>query len=259
MKKLNLILCFLILTRSCFAQETITITKDSANFHTAYQVLKDKPEIKQGSYQVTRFFDYQPVTSGFYKNNLKDSLWQEFDSKANIIAEGRYKDGKKYGEWAYYDNIKTLINTYNYTTNQLNYHRARQQDTAFRYRAIRQKDTIITKLDRAPIYLDGDAVMQRYFAYHVKWPVEAVKKELVGTVVIGFIVDSDGRTHNYGVLQSIGYGCDEEAMRLIKQLPDTWLPGKLNGQNVTVMMRLPMWFNFKTKTITYPTRIIYLN
>ena len=42
--------------------------------------------------------------------------------------------------------------------------------------------------------------------------------------------------------KGIGYGCDEEAKRLISEMPD-WVPGRNNGKEVKVSMKMPV--NFK--------------
>jgi protein TonB len=61
-------------------------------------------------------------------------------------------------------------------------------------------------------------------------------------VFIGFIVEPDGSLSDFKVLRGIGYGCDEEALRVAKSMPK-WKPGMQNGETVRVSYLIPI--NFK--------------
>jgi protein TonB len=60
-------------------------------------------------------------------------------------------------------------------------------------------------------------------------------------VYIGFVVCPDGSICDPQVLRGIGYDCDQEALRLIREMP-RWLPGKQRGQPVAVRYSLPVRF-----------------
>lgn len=45
-----------------------------------------------------------------------------------------------------------------------------------------------------------------------------------GEVLIDFVVNEDGRISDCVVAKGIGEGCDEEALRVIKDMP-SWHPG----------------------------------
>ena len=59
---------------------------------------------------------------------------------------------------------------------------------------------------------------------------------------IGFIVEPDGSLSDFKVLRGIGYGCDEEALRVAKSMPK-WKAGMQNGETVRVSYLIPI--NFK--------------
>ena len=62
-----------------------------------------------------------------------------------------------------------------------------------------------------------------------------------GKVFVQFVVDSDGKLTNVQAVKGIGGGCDEEAVRVIKEsLP--WNPGLQQGEKVGVRMILPITF-----------------
>ena len=64
---------------------------------------------------------------------------------------------------------------------------------------------------------------------------------LQGIVVVTFVVDEKGNINNVQVLRGIGGGCDEEAVRLVKN-SGVWTPGKIDGKAVSVQLRLPVQF-----------------
>ena len=47
------------------------------------------------------------------------------------------------------------------------------------------------------------------------------------------MVDKDGKIKDAKVLRGVQGGCDEEALRVVRSMPD-WKPGRQNGRNVQV-------------------------
>jgi protein TonB len=58
---------------------------------------------------------------------------------------------------------------------------------------------------------------------------------------VTFVVDTDGSIQEVALLEGIGGGCDEEAMRVI-QGSARWSPGMINGKAVRTRMSLPIRF-----------------
>ena len=58
------------------------------------------------------------------------------------------------------------------------------------------------------------------------------------------VVDKDGKVKDVKILRGIGGGCDEEALRVIRSMPD-WTPGRQNGRSVSVQYNLPVNFTLK--------------
>jgi len=68
---------------------------------------------------------------------------------------------------------------------------------------------------------------------NLKYPTMALEANVSGRVVINFIVDEDGTILKSSIINSVGYGCDEEALRVIRLMPK-WTPGRSNGKPVKV-------------------------
>jgi TonB family protein len=97
-------------------------------------------------------------------------------------------------------------------------------------------------VEQMPEFPNGQEALMLYIAKQVKYPAEAKKAGAYGRVFIGFIVEPDGSLSDFKVLRGIGYGCDEEALRVVKSMPK-WQPGMQRGKAVRVKYLVPV--NFK--------------
>jgi len=64
----------------------------------------------------------------------------------------------------------------------------------------------------------------------------------VGKVFVKFTVEIDGSLTNIEIVKSLNEVCDNEALRLIEQMPK-WIPGELNGEIVSRGMAIPITFD----------------
>ncbi|MFM7178453.1 MAG: energy transducer TonB, partial [Bacteroidota bacterium] len=63
-------------------------------------------------------------------------------------------------------------------------------------------------------------------------------------VAVTFEVDARGKIKDVKVVRGIGGGCDEEAIRVVKSMPQ-WKPGKQRGMPVRVQYNLPFRFTLR--------------
>ncbi|MEQ9301956.1 MAG: energy transducer TonB [Cyclobacteriaceae bacterium] len=71
---------------------------------------------------------------------------------------------------------------------------------------------------KAPTYRGGNAALKKYIAENLKYPMEAFEHKIEGTVDVDYVVDGLGKVNQAEVKNGIGYGCDNEALRLVKSL-----------------------------------------
>src|ERR1700753_1220612 len=96
-KKIYLFICCFFYLTNCFAQETIEKkNRLTANVTETYQVLKNNESVKNGPYQA------------IYKRKTP-------------VAMGVFTNGKKTGQWRFYDPQGKLMQIYNYTSDSLKY------------------------------------------------------------------------------------------------------------------------------------------
>lgn len=74
--------------------------------------------------------------------------------------------------------------------------------------------------------------MEKFIRSNVKYPEEARKNNVKGVVNVGFTVKSNGETADHKVWGSgLGYGCNEEAIRVVKML-GKFEPSRVGGAAV---------------------------
>ncbi|WP_242689131.1 energy transducer TonB [Pedobacter sp. SYSU D00535] len=66
-------------------------------------------------------------------------------------------------------------------------------------------------------------------------------EDSIGRVTLSFIVEKDGRLTDIKVLKGVGFGCDEEAVRVLRRSP-AWAPGIQNDRKVRVQYIMPVVF-----------------
>ena len=103
------------------------------------------------------------------------------------------------------------------------------------------EDTVYQIVEQMPKYTGGEEAMMKYVAENIKYPQAAKDKNISGRVFVGFVIEKDGSVSNVKVVRGIGGGCDEEAARVIKEMPK-WKPGMQKGKPVRVNYMMPIFF-----------------
>jgi len=83
-----------------------------------------------------------------------------------------------------------------------------------------------------------------YISHNLRYPEDALKYKISGKVFVSFIIEKNGALTNVQVVQGgLGYGLDEEAVRVIKSSP-RWKPGYQNKKDpVRVSCVMPISFS----------------
>ena len=99
-------------------------------------------------------------------------------------------------------------------------------------------------VEKMPEFAGGQAALLRYLRDHLRYPGAALAAGVGGRVFMSFVVGSDGRISEVTILKGLGYGLDEEALRVIRQMP-AWTPGYQSQHPVPVRFTLPITFQYK--------------
>ncbi|MDB5227306.1 MAG: TonB [Bacteroidota bacterium] len=101
-----------------------------------------------------------------------------------------------------------------------------------------------------PQFPGGDKALVDYLSNSVKYPEEAQKQRWEGKTLVAFSVNEDGTITNARVLKSSWMILDNEALRVVKNMPK-WIPATENGMNKKEMVVLPIMFDLTRKNIQY--------
>ncbi|MDB5023431.1 MAG: energy transducer TonB [Mucilaginibacter sp.] len=96
-------------------------------------------------------------------------------------------------------------------------------------------------LELMPEPYGGATAWARFLQKNIHYPSQASQAGKQGKVFLSFIVETDGHLSNIVVETGVGYGLDEEALRVLKLAP-AWKPGIQNGQKVRVKYTIPINF-----------------
>lgn len=101
-------------------------------------------------------------------------------------------------------------------------------------------------VDTKASYAGGTSKLNEYIVKNLIYPKDAEIKGIEGVVIVQFTVEKDGSISNIRIKKGIGFGCDGEAIRLIKQMPK-WKPATKNGANVRTKCYYKITFTLKLK------------
>jgi len=85
-----------------------------------------------------------------------------------------------------------------------------------------------------------------YFKKHMKYPQDAIDKNINGTTTIQFTIDEHGKVINPKITRRLYPSLDKEAIRLVQSMPQ-WIPAVHNEKHVKMTMEVDI--DFSTKTV----------
>lgn len=105
-------------------------------------------------------------------------------------------------------------------------------------------DDVFVVVEDMPLFPGGEDALFRFIGERMVYPPEAIDAGVQGTVYLTFVVEKDGSISGLQVMRGIGYGCDEEALRVLAEMPH-WTPGRQRGANIRVRYTLPIRFKLE--------------
>lgn len=229
----------LILPIVSYTQETIRIKKYKEyeggtpypRHIEIYYVLKSDTNFMQGSYILKA--GRRKLIEGWYKNNLKDSMWIYKPTGAYnnyVRAKGYYNNDKKVGVWNY-SNKKGTEQIYNYSLDSLIFTTQEIKDTIIPVKT--DSGFVFMHVDTPPIFIEGESAKKNYLDYANFYFGYNLPKNVWITATIQFVVDTNGNTHDYKIIQGDYPEYNENALKRVKGLPNCWIPAKIDNQLVT--------------------------
>jgi TonB family protein len=152
-----------------------------------------------------------------------------------VCHKGLVKDGQKDGKW-----IGTLNNG---KTDYIEYYKdgVLEKGTSFT-----EKDSVQYNIfEEQASFESGMPGFGNFLQNNLHYPVDAQRANAQGKVYVQFMVCTDGTLCDFEVLKSVGYGCDEEAVRVLELSSGKWKPAKQRGRDAKTRFTIPI--NYKLR------------
>jgi protein TonB len=99
----------------------------------------------------------------------------------------------------------------------------------------------LIRVDKAPQFRGGDAEMMSFFQKNIHYNDVARRAKASGKVVASFVINAKGEVEAIKILHSLGYGLDDEVIRVLSMMP-AWEPGYYQGKPVSTILNIPVAF-----------------
>lgn len=207
--KTNLLLILILISIPAFSQKTkkVTIKSDNPSTKEIYYVLKSDEGIKHGKYS------------------------KEINGR--LFKQGQYENNEETGVWEYFDLNREVTHKIDIDNNKVLYDKSAGENSNF--------DS--EKYLRPLILLGGFDVFFQQIAHSLRYPPEARRNGTQGKVYLKLFFNNNGLLENVEVIEGVGDGLDEEAVRVIKLIDIEALPAlDKNGNPTTSEMTIPISF-----------------
>ncbi len=245
--------------------DTIYIDKLCKKVQKEYASYKRVIEKEGESFRVKDFYLSGQLFMDAFCSRVKNGSTLTFNGPCNYY----YPDGKKKIEglffnnfpqkiWKYYsaDGVDTIITEYdksgkiNFIQNTVKLWEPFKSDTTSNIEEKIKpsaKDTIndtdekyLPNIEIDAKYPGGEKEFNKLMA-KITYPKEALYRNISGKIKIYFEINKEGKVCNIRALSFIGFGLEEEALRVIKSMP-AWIPATLNGKPGKVKRIIPISF-----------------
>lgn len=82
----------------------------------------------------------------------------------------------------------------------------------------------------------------RYIYDSLRYPEKSKENNIQGRVIVKFVITKTGDIEDTKVVRSKSPELDQEAIRIVKSLPNKFIPGKINGKDADMTYTLPITF-----------------
>ena len=108
----------------------------------------------------------------------------------------------------------------------------------------KKREALILEIaEQMPAFNGGEAELYKFLSKNLQYPAVATQTGLEGKLIVEFIIAKNGEVKDVKIVKgSIGGGCEEELIRLIKLTSFKWIPGTQNGRTVEIKYRMPFVF-----------------
>jgi Ca-activated chloride channel homolog len=105
-------------------------------------------------------------------------------------------------------------------------------------------DSVYFTVEAMPSFPGGEDSLKAFISKNLIYPKKAKEMGITGTVLVTFIVETDGTLSEIKIQKGVNDDMDSEAIRIISLMPK-WAPGRQNGNTERVRVSIPVQFALK--------------
>ncbi|MEZ5071282.1 MAG: energy transducer TonB [Bacteroidales bacterium] len=209
--------------------ERLEMTDDSLLiFKGTYKSLD--PLIRHG-----RFYYFHPTgyveTTGFFVDDVPHGTWVTYNEERDTLRSLNYG--------AVWDFMESEAHNFAIDPGILDQLSPQDKQTM-------NPDGTFYLTDDMPTFLGRNDMTgyQDYIREHMHYPIHAARTGQTGTVILQFLVDTEGKVKDPQFVRHANPDFDMEALRILLEAPD-WKPGTIHGLPVHTVHTRPFLFTYE--------------
>ena len=175
-----------------------------------------------------------------FRKEVPNGVFETWFDDGQLESYSQFEHGQQVGELRLYHRNGQLKRRESYTAG------TRSAAAGVCYRADGQQVPYF-EYQILPIYPEGDGGQQAVVAAvarQVKYPMDALRANQAGRVLVAFVVNKKGEVANARIVEGVYPSIDEAALRAVRKLR-RFIPGQQDGEAVVVSFTVPITFKFK--------------
>ena len=185
-----------------------------------------------------RFWTLIVLLTGFHLAESQKVLTVDTQTEKGQMLR---KKKQKFGTWTYYENGR-LVLEYDHNKNMVVFQQS-TEDRSYFYKD-GEKWYPVAQLEVYPRYKGSYIQFYETIYQNIFYPQKAKDNSIEGVSFLSFEVTTEGEAINPEIINSLGYGCDEQMMKVFKKTKDHWITAIKNGQPLHTRFVVPFVFSF---------------
>lgn len=103
------------------------------------------------------------------------------------------------------------------------------------------KDVPLRVVEELPEFPGGMSQMMKWLSHALRYPANAQKNRVTGTVMVSFVIEKDGSPKHFKMVKSANEMLNQEALRVLRMMPK-WKPGMNHGKPCRTVVAVPVVF-----------------
>lgn len=238
--KILIFLAFMLCNNWLFSQDTIfldkerkeTLNSEDAKYYKLVSVDSNDLKTHVKVFYISGKISSEKIYSD-YDAKIIDGISKEWNEDGILKKTIEYKLDKKDGEFTTFWENGTIkrIDVY-------------KRDSLLNGKCFDEKGIEVEyyEYQKMPSFIGGQEGLKKYLSDNIKYPINAQKNKIQGTVYVSFIINKIGEVSDIKISKGINIDLNNEALRVIRNMPN-WNPGLSDGKPVKVSFILPIKFS----------------